>query len=49
MRTSNVFVCNGGNKFQLILILPEELNSTVFEIVIKISSPNSFSNLFSSL
>ena len=49
MITSNVFVYNGGNKFQFILILPEELNSTVFEIVIKISSLNSFSNLFSSL
>ena len=49
------FLYCGGNKFQLMLILPDEFNKrtefdwTVFEIFIKISSPNSCSNLFSEL
>ena len=55
MINSSGFLYNGGNKFQLILILPDEFNKrtdfygTVFEIIMNISSPNSCRSLFSDL
>ena len=55
MINSSGFLHNGGNKFHLMLILPDEFNKgpifdlTVFQKIINISSPNSCSNIFSSL
>ena len=43
------FLYNVVTKFQLILLLSDEFNERMDEITISISSPNSCSNLFSSL
>ena len=43
------FLYNVVTKFQLILLLSDEFNERTDEITISISSPNSCSNLFSSL